>query len=114
MESNEIVNGPPQHWTFLIQVAEIVREKLQAHDAFTKLILCSAAAPEDSPSHNPPLHQVLEGDKETSLAIKKLIAEYGVPTGKELGMLRRARANLALAGFRWSDLRYSATDEGDE
>ena len=40
----------------------------------------------------------------TSKAFKQMLAEYaGVPFGKELGRLRRARESLADVGLHWSD-----------
>jgi len=99
---------------YLVKVAEVVRQKLQTHDAFVKLVLCSASIPS---TNNPALFSLLEQSEETSLAIKKLIAAFaGVPLGPALGMLRRARKTLSLLGFSWSDLQCSATRlvENDE
>ena len=80
------------------RVAEHVREELNAHDTFVKLILCGATVP--SPvEHGPSLHHIMGKDPQTSLAVKKLIAEFGIPTGKELDKLHRVRNNLSLAGF---------------
>ena len=91
------------------RVAETVREKLQSHDVFLKLILggdCDAIRSSLEDGTPLSLYKMLSGvDEETSLVFKKLLAEYiGVPTKKtELEMLRGARRNLALAGFHWSD-----------
>ena len=79
------------------KAANMIREKLLAHDVFVKLVLGSVRFSESS--HFAALNQ----DKETSLSLEMKIAEYlGVPVGKELGKLRRARANLALAGAHWN------------
>jgi hypothetical protein len=81
-----------------VDASETVRDKLQSHDIFVKLMLgCMMATPGEST----PLTLLNQG-KETSLAFTKPIAEYlGVPMGEELRMLREARKNLALMGIHW-------------
>lgn len=84
---------------FWYQVCIRVDQELCAHEAFVKLVLGSIHFSETKQT----AFGVLDQGKETSLAIKKLIAEYaGVPTGKELKKLHRARKNLAQAGIRGS------------
>jgi len=85
---------------FYFDIVNHVRTKLYLHDIFVKLILCSI----DSSSANESVFSVLDQDKVTSKALKQMLAEYaGVPFGKELRRLRRARETLAFIGLSWSD-----------
>ena len=102
------------------RVAETVREKLQSHDVFLKLILGGDVPAIRSSLENDPalsLYKILSGvNEETALVFKKLLAEYiGVPTTKkELEMLRGARRTLALTGFHWPDHVKCSFLEGEE
>ena len=107
-----VIGGPWYEWYEADpypKVAETVREKLQLHDIFLKLVLggdCDSIR--SSLENGTPLglYKLLSGvNEETSLVFKRLLAEYiGVPTTKkELEMLRGARHTLALAGFHWPD-----------
>jgi len=70
------------------------------HENSTKLVLGSIHFSDTKPSALAALTYL---DPETSLALKKHIADYGgVPTEKEFGRLRRARENLALVGIQWT------------
>ena len=93
--------SPVLRWRRLIfQIANHVRAKLHLHNVFVKLILGSI----DSSTDNESVLSVLDQAEETSVAIKQLIAGYaGVPIGKEVGRLRRARKTLTLDGFHWPD-----------
>lgn len=83
---------------FYVDSSKLIREKLQSHDVFVKLMLGSIMA---SKGGSTPLSLLNQG-AETSLAFTKPIAEYlGVPMGEELRMLRQARKNLALIGIHW-------------
>lgn len=85
---------------FWFEVNETIRQKLRARDIFVKLVLGNIDLSETKPS----LLGVLNQGDETSLMTKQLIADYaGVPIGKELAKLRRARKNLAEAGIPWCD-----------
>jgi len=104
----------------LVPVAEAVREKMQSHDVFLKLILggdCDAVRSSLENGLPLSLYKMLSGvNKETSLVFKKVLAEYiGVPTTKqELEMLRGARRTLALAGFHWPDHVKCSFLEGED
>jgi len=93
----------------MAQVVATVREKLQSHDIFLKLILggdCDAIRSSLENGTPLSLYKMLSGvNEETSLVFKKLLAGYiGVPTTKkELEMLRGARRTLALCGIHWTD-----------
>jgi hypothetical protein len=78
---------------FWIDKAKTVREKLQTHDIFVKLVLGGIMA--SAGGSITPLTLLNQG-KETTLAFTKPIAEYlGVPMGEELHLLRKARKKLA-------------------
>ena len=90
-------NGQPR---FFYEVANHVRSKLLLHDAFVKLVLGSVSSSTDNKS----ALSVFRQGNETVKVFNQSLAEYaGVPFGKELGRLRRARETLALIGLRWSD-----------
>ena len=81
-------------------VANYVRSKLQMHHAFVQLVLGGVRDKKEGSS----VLATLDFGVETSSPFMKKIAEYaGIPMGKELGRLRRARANLAKRGYRWAD-----------
>jgi len=83
---------------FWFEVAGVLREKLLLRDVFVKLVLPSIHFSETKPSNLATLDQ----DNATTLALKQRIAEYaGVPIGKELGKLNRARKPLALFGIQF-------------
>jgi len=85
---------------FFYEVANHVRSKLLLRDAFVKLVLGSVSSSTDNKS----ALSVLRQGEETVKAFNQSLAEYsGVPFGKELGRLLRARETLALGGLRWSD-----------
>ena len=68
-----------------------VQDKLKTHDAFVKGLLCGM-----SPYSGPECQlSLLQQGQETSMALKKLIGEYlGIPSGKEVELLRRAATAL--------------------
>ena len=84
--------------TFLFSFALKVRAKIVSHDNFVKRVLCGMSARHvDGDGFHLPL---LDQGDETSLAYKKLLAEFlGVPMGSELRLLRRASTNLAIWGY---------------
>lgn len=82
---------------FITEFAKEVREKVRSHENFVKRILCGMSTGKSVTICRLPL---LDQGQETSLAYKKLLAEYlGIPIGKELRLLRRASLNLAKWGY---------------
>jgi len=73
--------------SFLRQVWAEAEAKLEAHDGFTKGLLCGMSGYAGSECHLAMLAHGLE----TSFALKQLIADFaGVPRGKQLRRLRQA------------------------
>ena len=73
--------------SFLQQVWAEAEAKLEAHDGFTRGLLCGMSHYAGSECHLP----MLAHGSETSLALKQLIADFaGVPRGKQLRRLRQA------------------------
>lgn len=88
---------------FLFRVANVIRLRLQSHDTFVKLILCSIRSSAE------PLAILNQGHTTESEAYAKPIAKFvGIPMGKELRNLRGARQTLTLLGIHWSDPPHEA------
>lgn len=85
---------------FWIQVGESILQQLHLNETFVKLVIGSIRFSDTKPSDLAVLNQ----GEDTSTTYMELIADFaGVPIGKELGKLHRARKALANAGVRWSD-----------
>jgi hypothetical protein len=82
---------------FLLELREKVQKKMKVHELFTKGFLYGM-----SERAGPNCHvRMLVQDVETTLSFKRSIAEFlGVPTGMEVGPLRRALKNIPT----WKDL----------
>ena len=79
------------HWTRLFGVANYVRSKLGDAPCLCQVVLGGVRDKRGGSS----VLATLDFGVETSSPFMKKIAEYaGIPMGKELGRLRRARANL--------------------
>jgi len=95
-----VPNGEWLYERAFFRAANYVRNKLQMHHAFVKLVLGSVRDKKEGPS----VLATLDFGVETFSPFMKKIAEYaGIPMGKEIGRLRRARENLAKRGYRWAD-----------
>ena len=102
MRKTDRISRSTQLW---FDVANHVWKKLQAHDAFVKLILCTTQSPglatEDDQS---PLHILNQGKPTVLEGYLIPIAQFvGLPMGSELGRLRRARKALEQMGYWWPD-----------
>jgi len=102
MPKNDRIPRSTQLW---FDVAKHVWKKLQAHDAFVKLILCTTQSPGLATNdHQSPLHILNQGKPTALIGYLKPIAQFvGLPIGSELGRLRRARKALAQMGYWWPD-----------
>jgi Domain of unknown function (DUF4116) len=87
----------PNDFKFITDLAKKVRMRLSVHDHFVTVILCGISIDCGGTSSQLCL---LDQGKDTSLSYKMQLAQYlDVPAGKELGMLRRASANLSRWGY---------------
>lgn len=94
---------------FLPKLVKTVDEKLDAHDNFVKTFL--VAMKYEQANSSDCAIPLLDQGAETSLGLKKLVAEFlGVPTGKELKFLRRAQENLPLQ----EDIVYNIDDDDSD
>jgi hypothetical protein len=83
--------GDREEKKFLSEVLEKVQKKLKSHELYTKGFLYGMSENAGAGCHV----RMLIQDAETTLAYKRLIAEFlDVPTGTELGRLRRASNNI--------------------
>jgi hypothetical protein len=93
---------------FITKFAKDVRKRLQLHDSFVQLLCAMTFAnsknsvkrsKRTTPSQKCRLFMLNQG-KETSIAYRKLLAEFlDVPRGEQLKMLRKASAHLARWGY---------------
>lgn len=82
---------------FLRSVRAKAEAKIEAYAGFTEAFVYGLTDFAGSGCHLP----ILVGDKETSLGLKKLIADFlDVPAGKDVSTLRRAVNNLEVIPLR--------------
>lgn len=103
-----------EDFMFLVSFAKYVRERIQEHDNFIQM-LCGISLSSSLRSIRSKLRstttfiekkekqcylQLLDQGNETSLAYKKLLAEFiGPPSGNLLKQLRQASVNLSTWGY---------------
>ncbi len=82
-------------FSFLVAFARNVRDRLEIHDSFIELVLCSMDLPSSTN-----IFATLNQGRHTTLQYKKSIAEYiGLPMGSYLVKLKSASEHLAIWGF---------------
>ncbi len=82
-------------FSFLVAFARNVRDRLEIHDSFVELVLCSMDLPSSTN-----IFTTLNQGRHTTLQYKKSIAEYiGLPMGSYLVKLKKASEHLAIWGF---------------
>jgi hypothetical protein len=85
----------------LCKAMELLRDELDLHRMFVKLVLCSLFPKRGTREDRSSVAVLSNQD---GIYIMRHVAEYaGVPMGRLLSLLRKARQTLAIHGYHWKD-----------